>query len=557
MSLNSFRHGLGRVTSGPVGKWTIFLVGALLVFSLVFSGLGNNLGRGRGGAAAGPSGAGSETIATVNGDPITRADYAQAVDNFTNQMQMMGQSPSILRAASLHQYALDQLVTRALQLQQAKKMGLTASDSEIARQRQQMVNEAGLAEKLSLKPGASITDIDAALAKDGQSSIEDRLPDDTVRQYVLLDKLQTVQASKTQVTEADARASYKQWHTRHILVDTKKRSDAQAQVQAQQILAKAKAPGADFAALAKLYSDDPGTKPAGGDDGWIDQNTGYVPEFKTAAFALKPGEITLVKSPQYGYFIIKADAVRDNVPKDFDKNKAQYIAQVKQQRQSQDQQTALEALKAAAKIVVSDPQLRADREMAAAAALTDPAAQQAAYKTALTDYQKALAANPPLSQSGEINAQIASIYQALHQTPQAIVAYQAALKSTDDPDLRMELGNLYLQTKEQKAALAQFQAASQEAWDNQQLHQQLMMTYLQMKRPDLFAKEQAWLKQYTARQKPSPFTLGASAVAGQTPGPNGQPIPVTTQTGKPHSGKPQAIKVVPGMPAKPTPAPVQ
>ena len=99
----------------------------------------------------------------------------------------------------------------------------------------------------------------------------------------------------------------------------------------RQILAKAKAPGADFAALAKQYSDDPGTKAKGGDDGFIDENTQYIPEFKKAAFSLKPGEVTpdLVVSPQYGYFIIKLDAVKTALPADFEKNKAKYLAQIK------------------------------------------------------------------------------------------------------------------------------------------------------------------------------------------------------------------------------------
>ena len=85
--------------------------------------------------------------------------------------------------------------------------------------------------------------------------------------------MQKLQASFAQpVTEQDARDFYKEYHTRHILIDNKKVSDVQAQSQAQQILAKALAPGADFAALARQYSDDPGTKPKGGDDGWIGED---------------------------------------------------------------------------------------------------------------------------------------------------------------------------------------------------------------------------------------------------------------------------------------------
>ncbi len=556
MSLNSFRTGMERITGSTAGKWTVFVIGALLVFSLVFSGLGNNLGNKRG--AASPTGASGEAVATVNGEAITRDDYDQSVGSLRRQAEQFGQHISVLRSALLHDTALEQLVTAKLQLQQAKKLGLTASDADIARARQQVVTQSGIAEKLGLKPNASISDIDAALAKNGQTTIEDRLPDDVLRQNVLLDKMQTYQANQINVTEQDARAFYHEYHTRHILIGNKTRSDVQAQAQAQQIIAKAKAPNADFAALARQYSDDPGTKTKGGDDGFIGPDNsfnGYVPEFTSAAVALKPGEVsaTPVKSPQFGYFIIKLDGVKDNLPKDFDKNKAQYIAQVKQQKQGAAQQAFITGLKNApgTKIVVNDPQLRADRAMAQAAQDPDPVKQQANTRAALADYQNALRSNPPMSVAGEINTQIAQAYQALGQPAQAIGAYEAALKNTDDAQLRLTLGNLYLQGKQADKAAAQFQSASTQAWDDPQVHQQLAGIYAQMKRPDLLKQEAQWQAQYQKRQQQMAGPMGGALppgvtvtppvgaqAASQAPAP---PANAATQTA-PDTG----VKVVPG-----------
>ena len=64
--------------------------------------------------------------------------------------------------------------------------------------------------------------------------------------------------------------------------------------------------GADFATLAQENSLD-GSAVQGGDLGNVDESTNFVPEFKTAALALEPGEYT--KEPvqsTYGYHIIKA-----------------------------------------------------------------------------------------------------------------------------------------------------------------------------------------------------------------------------------------------------------
>lgn len=539
MSLNSFRNGFHKVLSTKIGYAIVALLAILLVFTFVYSGIGNNS------AGGGPQGgAQGETIAKVNGIPITRGDFDAYQAKLEQQMQAFGQTITLAQTAQVHAEVLDELITAKLELSAAKKLGLTASDAEITKFQMDAIKQQHVAETLGLKPNASLTEINNAISQNGGQPLTGAngpLSDEAVRENILENKLQTYIGNKIVVTEDDAKSSFTQYHTRHILISDKTRSDVQAKSQADQVLAKAKAPGADFAALAKQYSEDPGTKNKGGDDGWIDQSTGYVPEFKDAAFALKPGQVTLIKSPQYGYFIIQLVATRSNLPKDFAKNPAKYIDQVKQQKQQAAWQAYLTSLKndPANKIEITDPQLRGDRAYASAATESDPAKQQADYASAIADYKKALAAKPLAQQVGEINVQLAQIYMTQKQAPKAIEALNAALAVTEDPDLRMELGNLYLQDKQDKKAVEQFQTASKNDYDDQSLHQQLLMIYLQMKRPDLVKEERDWLKAYDVRQKenaaPAPTPSSSSATIK---------LPVGTKPGEKPS-TPEAVKVVP------------
>jgi parvulin-like peptidyl-prolyl isomerase len=82
------------------------------------------------------------------------------------------------------------------------------------------------------------------------------------------------------------------------------RTEAEALALAQDIRKRLDA-GEDFAALAVQYSDDPGSKTAGGELGWYGRGEGFVQEFEDAAFALQAGQISDPVKTQFGYHIIE------------------------------------------------------------------------------------------------------------------------------------------------------------------------------------------------------------------------------------------------------------
>ena len=62
--------------------------------------------------------------------------------------------------------------------------------------------------------------------------------------------------------------------------------------------------GEDFGALARLYSQDPGSAPEGGDMGFFDR-TAMVKEFTANAFKLKAGEMSNVFETDYGFHFLQ------------------------------------------------------------------------------------------------------------------------------------------------------------------------------------------------------------------------------------------------------------
>ncbi len=69
--------------------------------------------------------------------------------------------------------------------------------------------------------------------------------------------------------------------------------------------------GEKFSMLAKLYSQDPGSASKGGELGFFGRGD-MVKEFETAAFALKPGEVSPIVETQFGFHILQLIERRGN-----------------------------------------------------------------------------------------------------------------------------------------------------------------------------------------------------------------------------------------------------
>ncbi len=124
-------------------------------------------------------------------------------------------------------------------------------------------------------------------------------------------------AAQVVVTEADLQDLYAQnrdryvvpekRRARHILIPIEGGNEAAARRQAETVLAEVRA-GRDFSALARQYSKDSGSAAQGGDLGWADRQA-FVGPFADALFALEVGATSDLVRTEFGFHIIRLDAI--------------------------------------------------------------------------------------------------------------------------------------------------------------------------------------------------------------------------------------------------------
>jgi len=164
-----------------------------------------------------------------------------------------------------------------------------------------------------------------------------------IRKY--LDK---VLAQYMEITDDEVKAAMegdKSATVRHILLMTQGKNDEEKQdirKKMETILAEAKG-GADFAELAKKYSQDPGSKDKGGLYDKFARGT-MVKPFEDAAFNLPVGSISEIVETQYGFHILKI-IERQKETRSFDEVKNELEQKTKRQKQNQAFQEHINKLK--------------------------------------------------------------------------------------------------------------------------------------------------------------------------------------------------------------------
>jgi peptidyl-prolyl cis-trans isomerase SurA len=207
----------------------------------------------------------------------------------------------------LREGALESLIAQKVLLTKAKEDSVTVDprqvDQVLEERLKAMVEQLGSEEKVEEYFGQPLRKVRRTL----REGIEEGLLVRNLQQQ----KFREIKVSRREVEEfyhtmKDSLPGIKaSVRLSHVLLNISPGDDAVATARAKiDTLLRRVRNGEDFGALAKMYSQDPGSAKNSGELGFI-QRGDFVREFEEVAFALQPGEISEVVRTQFGFHVIQ------------------------------------------------------------------------------------------------------------------------------------------------------------------------------------------------------------------------------------------------------------
>jgi parvulin-like peptidyl-prolyl isomerase len=272
----------------------------------------------------------AEVIQTIRNNRGTQAEQLKSLD--------AGQLKEILEKAAMD------IAQRKLLFAAAKKAKTILPPSELDQALQAQYGRAGGEEAFRKALEGAGVSIDHV-----KTNIEDSL---------LINKfLEGIAQAGPKITEEELRKAFaaetavdKTASVRHILLLTQGKTEAEkaeARTKIEGLLARAKS-GEDFAALAKEFSEDPGSK----DNGGLYEDFGrgiMVKPFEDAAFSVPVGEISGVVETNFGYHILQV-VDRKKETRAFEEVRGELEARLTEERQGTVVEDYIQGLKDKAKL---------------------------------------------------------------------------------------------------------------------------------------------------------------------------------------------------------------
>jgi parvulin-like peptidyl-prolyl isomerase len=203
---------------------------------------------------------------------------------------------------NLRSQAIAFLVQRSQYEQEADEMGIEVTDEEIDKKFQEVVNEVAEGSRNKF------------LEQLKQQGLTEEQVKENLRMQILQREIVDSVTKDVEVTDADVEKFYEENKAqftqpssrlvRHILIACKNAAECRRDKSRADELYGQVRDGANFASLARRFSEDPGSKTQGGRYQAVKGQS--VPEFDRVAFELDKGEISRPVKTQHGWHIIQA-----------------------------------------------------------------------------------------------------------------------------------------------------------------------------------------------------------------------------------------------------------
>jgi parvulin-like peptidyl-prolyl isomerase len=295
-----------------------------------------------GGSDSVPTGA----VAVVDGSEVSKADLDELLDQAKKGYE--AQKQSFPKAGTPEYQTLQtQYVAYLVELEEfrqaATELGVEVTDADVDKVEEELIKD---------RFDGKRAEYEKALEAQGSTAAQYRK--NALAVSVLTNELYEAVTKDVKVTEQEIieyyGANQSQYgagsrDVRHILLAEKKKDGSvdfvASKAKADEIYEQLQG-GADFAALAKAESQDPGSKNTGGK---LTISRGQtVPEFEKVSFELDKGEVSKPVKTQYGYHVIEAlSEVRKATP--LDEVRPAIRAQLRQDKRKEFMQTWVADLK--------------------------------------------------------------------------------------------------------------------------------------------------------------------------------------------------------------------
>ncbi len=279
-----------------------------------------------------------KVVAVVDDDVIMASELSLQTQVLASQIRQAGQQ--VPPPEYLQRQVLERLIVESLELQLGEHAGVKISDEQLDQAiatiaKQNRMDSATFQQELTrqgIPPAMFRENVrrQIIIQQVQQAMVIKRI--DISDQEV--DNFLKSEEGRRMASDAAIETPIQQIHARHILIrPTAIRNDADAEALLQK-LRSAVERGGDFAALAKKYSEDPGSALKGGDLGWVSPGQ-MVPEFEKEMVATPIGSTSPPFHSQFGWHIVQVLERREqNMSEQLMRQQAQ---QILRKRQFQDE----------------------------------------------------------------------------------------------------------------------------------------------------------------------------------------------------------------------------